>query len=324
MQNGFSLSSPTQDLYFHHVSAGETLSGIVNSYYPGKVAGIQDKLKQVLIDNPNIKNPNKIKLGQLIVFRTASNTMCLAPIELRETNKVKHLWDVMSHETQKAIKETAPLYNGLSLGLAGGGAALFTLEQTLKSNMSLLNGIPDAYHQYKNGAITKYEFDKIISSKLNLYTKNIGPIINKGMYGDTKVKNSFKLSPGRSLNATKSMTQHLNKLNKISSAVSKGGLVLVGIGLASSCYQVSQAGSIPEKNDIAVKSISSTITGAAMGIVATVFLVGTPVGWGIVLVAGTISAVGSWGAGELASSVYKSNFSDVDVVNSLGISRVCN
>ena len=324
MQNGFSLPSPTQDLYFHHVAPGETLSGIVNSYYPGQVIGMQDKIKQVLIDNPSIKNPNMIKPGQLIVFRTASNTMCLAPIELNETNKVKKLWETLNSENKKAIKETAPIYNGLSLGLAGGGTALFTLEKTLRSNMSLLNGIPDAYQQYKSGAITKYEFDKIRKSKLNLYTKNIGPVINKGIYGDTKVKNAFKLPPGRSLNATKSMTQHLSKLSKISSAVSKGGVVLAGVGLASSCYQVSQAETLPEKNEIAVKAISSTIAGAAIGVVATVFLVSTPVGWGIILVAGAISAAGSWGAGELAGSVYKSNFSDADVVNSLGITSVCN
>lgn len=64
------------------------------------------------------------------------------------------------------------------------------------------------YHQYKAGNISKYEFDKIRKLKLEQYTKNIGPLINKGIYGDTKVKNSFKLPPGRSLNATKSMTQH--------------------------------------------------------------------------------------------------------------------
>jgi len=324
MEKGFLLPNQTQDLYFHHVTPGDTLSGIINSYYPGQANRMQDQIKQVLIDNPGIKNPDLIKPGQLVALRTASTTMCLAPIDLSETNKVKHLWRIMNPETQKAIKETSPLYNGLSLGLAGGGTALFTLEKTLKSNMSLLNGIPDAYQQYKSGAITKYEFDKIRASKLNLYTKNIGPIINKGIYGDTKVKNAFRLPPGRSLHATKSMTQHLSKLSKISSAVSKGGIVLAGVGLASSCYQVSQAETLPEKNEIAVKAISSTIAGAAIGVVATVFLVSTPIGWGIILVAGAISTAGSWGAGELAGSVYKSNFSDTDVVKSLGITSICN
>ena len=323
MQNGFSLPSPTQDLYFHHVAPGDTLSGIINSYYPDQANRMQDMIKQVLLDNPNIKNPDVIKPGQLVVLRTASTTMCLAPIELNETNKVKHLWATMNPETQKAIKETAPLFNGLSLGLAGGGTALFTLEKTLKSNMSLLKGVPDAYHQYKSGAITKYEFDKIRKLKLDQYTKNIGPIINKGIYGDSKVKNSFKLPPGRSLNPTKSMTQHLTKLSKISKTAANGGMLLAGAGLAASCYQISQIEAVTEKNEIAVQAIASTTTGVLVGAAVSVFLVGTPMGWGVILVVGTISAATSWGAGEIAGGIYKSQYSDVDVVNSLGINNIC-
>ncbi len=324
MQNGFSLPSPTQDLYFHHVAPGDTLSGIINLYYPGQANRMQDQIKQVLIDNPSIKNPDVIKPGQLVVLRTASTTMCLAPIELNETNKVKHLWNIMSPETQKAIKETASIYNGLGLGLAGGGTGLFTLEKTLKSNMSLLRGIPDAYQQYKSGAITKYEFDKIRNTKLNQYSKNIGPMIDKAIYGESKLKNSFKLKPGRSLNPTKSMTQHLNKLSKISNAASKGGVVLAGVGLAASCYQIAQSETLTEKNEIAVKTITSTGIGAIVGAVASVMLIGTPVGWGIILVVGAATAATSWAAGEYAGSVYKSQFSDVDVVNSLRITSVCN
>jgi len=63
MQNGFSLPSPTQDLYFHHVSPGDTLSGIINTYYPGNINRMKLQIEQVLIDNPSIKNPDIIKPG---------------------------------------------------------------------------------------------------------------------------------------------------------------------------------------------------------------------------------------------------------------------
>jgi len=324
MQNGFSLPTQAQDLYFHHVVPGDTLSGIINVYYPNQINRMQDMIKQVLIDNPGIKNPNIIKPGQLVVLRTASSNMCLAPIELNETNKVKHLWGLMNPATQKAIKDTAPIYNGLSLGLAGGGVGLFTVEKALKANMSLLNGIPDAYHQYKSGAISKYEFDKVRNTKLNQYSKYIGPILDKAIYGDNKVKDAFKLKPGRSLNPTKSMTQHLNKLSKISNAASKGGVVLAGVGLASSCYQISKSDTLTEKNEIAVKTIASTTTGVLVGAAISIFLVGTPIGWGVILVAGTVTAATSWGAGEIAGGIYKSQYSDADIVNSLGINNICN
>lgn len=96
---------------------------------------MRSQIEQVLIDNPSIKNADVIRPGQLIVLRTASANMCLAPIELNETNKVKHQCTKMSPATQKAIKEAAPIYNGLSLGLSGGGTALFALEKILKSNI---------------------------------------------------------------------------------------------------------------------------------------------------------------------------------------------
>lgn len=324
MSKGFSLPTQSQDLYFHHVVPGDTLSGIINNYYPGNINRMKQYIEQAMRDNPEIKNPNQIKPGQLIVLRTAPSNMCLAPIEPAETRKVKHLWSLLNPDSQKAIKDTAPIYNGLSLGLAGGGTALFTLEKTLKSNMSFLNGIPDAYHEYKSGKISKYEFDKIRKLKLNQYTHNIGPMIDKAIYGEGKLKNAFKLKPGRSLNPTKSMTQHLNKLTKISNAASNGGAILAGVGLASSCYQISQTESVTEKNEIAVKALTSTGAGVISGVVATVLLVGTPVGWGVILVAGVTTAAVSWGTGEYAGSVYKSHYSDVDIVNSLKISKVCN
>jgi len=73
-----------------------------------------------------------------------------------------------------------------------------------------------------------------------------------------------------------------------------------------------------------VKALTSTVAGSAIGVVTTIFLVGTPVGWGVILTVGAVSAVTAWGAGELASSIYKSQFSDTDVVNSLGINKYCN
>jgi len=324
MPNGFILPSNTQDLYFHHVQAGDTLSGIINRYFPGNAKHLDNHIKQALIDNPIIKNPDQIQPGQLITLRTTAPNMCLTPIEPQETSQIKRLWQTMDINTQKAIKETSPIYNQLSLGLAGGGTALFTLNTTLTSNMSLLNGIPDAYHDYKQGNISKYEFDKIRKTKLNQYSNNIGPAIKKIIYADNKVKNSFKLPPGRSLNATKSMTQHMSKLTTISKAASKGGVVLAGVGLAASCYQISKTETLPEKNEIAVKAISSTVGGAFAGGIATLFLVGTPVGWGIILVVGVGSAVVAYGTGEVAGHLYKSQFSDTDIVNSLGISKVCN
>ena len=86
------------------------------------------------------------------------------------------------------------------------------------------------------------------------------------------------------------MSRHLNKLSKITNEASKGGVILAGVGLAASCYQVSEDETLAEKNEFAVKTIASTGVGTVAGSIATVRLVGTPVGWGIILAVGVTSA----------------------------------
>lgn len=324
MQNGFFLPSQDQDVFFHHVSAGDSLSKIISEYFPDSPTDMDLHLQQILADNPDITNPDLIKPGQLLVLRAPAHNMCLSPINQKEAGYVKDLWMTMDSKTQTAVKDTSVWYNSLSLGLAGGGASLFTLDNSLKSNMALLNGIPDAYHDYKSGKLTKYQFDKLRQAKLDQYTRNLGPAIDKIVHGEESIRNNFKLSPGRSLNATKNMTQHMDKLAKISKVASRGSVVLTGVGLAASCYQISQTESQTEKNEIAVKTLASTGAGLALGTVASILLVGTPVGWGIILAVGTASAVASWGIGEFSGDLYKTNASHVDIVSKLGINKVCN
>jgi len=325
MQNGFLLPSESQDVLFHHITSGDTLSKIINEYFPDSSIGMELHIQQVMADNPEITNADLIKPGQLLTLRSPNPNMCIAPINQKETGYVKNLWKTMDTQSQSAIKESSPYYTALSLGISGGGISMFTLEKTLVSNMTLLNGIPDEYHNYKSGKITKYEFDKIRKAKLDQYTRNVGPAINKMLQGETKINSNFKLQPGRSLDATKSMTQHMDKLTKVSKIASRGGLVLTGVGLAASCYQISQAETQVEKNEIAVSTIAGTVAGTGVGIVAGIFLAATPIGWGIILAVGTASVLTGMATGEAAKYAYKNTkLGQVDIVDSLGINKVCN
>lgn len=69
MRNGFKLPSVNQDMYFHHVKAGENLPAIISDYIPVNRNSILGYIQQVLKDNPNIQNPNFIRPSQLIVLR---------------------------------------------------------------------------------------------------------------------------------------------------------------------------------------------------------------------------------------------------------------
>ena len=323
MENAFVLPVKSQNLIFHHVQSGDTLSGIIRQYHTDTTSKMSVLLQQVLADNPNITNADHIQMGQLVAIRTVVPQMCMGAIEPSGVSEIKQLWNLMDTMSQDNIKQTSGIYNMLSLGMSGTGTALFTLEHTLKSNMGALNGIPDDYAKYKRKEITKYQFDKLRSQKLNSYAHRIGPGIEKLIYGDGEIKEAFKLTPGRAMDATKPMVQHLNTLKTIGHAAEKGGMLLMGLGLAASCFEIMETESLPEKNEIAVKSIVSTIVGMGGSYLVGVYLVATPMGWFTALGIGLIAAGVSMGAGEIANNYYSSNHMDIDIVNTLGISRVC-
>ncbi|VAW55725.1 hypothetical protein MNBD_GAMMA07-2402 [hydrothermal vent metagenome] len=131
--------------------------------------------------------------------------------------------------------------------------------------MGALNGIPDDYARYKRKEITKYQFDKLRTSKLNSYAHRLGHGIETLIYGEGEIKEAFKLTPGRSADATKPMVRHLNNLKSIGNVAGHGGTLLMGLGLAASCFEIAETESLPEKNEIAVKSITSTIIGGVGG-----------------------------------------------------------
>ena len=321
---GFVLPAQQQDYFFHHVQPGDTITGIISEYFIDKAHGMQSHIQQIMLDNPEITNPDFIKPGQVIVLRTPATDMCLAPIDFKEMDYVKTSWNTLDERTKQAVKATSPWYNRLSLGLAGGGAALFTLENTLSSNMILLNGVPDAYANYKAGTITKSQYDYIRKTRLDQYAKNIGPAIKKLIYGGEKPHKTVRMKlVADPLAATKPVREHMNKLTRISKAASRGGLVLTGVGLAASCYQISQTESRVEKNEIAVATLASTIVGTGAGYAVGVVLAATPITWGVVLAIGVGSVLAGISAGNIAEHLYKMSSTKPDVINSLKIDKVC-
>lgn len=250
--------------------------------------------------------------------------MCKPAIETSQVAQVKQLWKLMDTGSQENIKGTSGAYNSLSLGLNGTGVGLFTLKHTLITNMSALNGILDDYAAYRQRKMSWRDFKRLRDTKLRRYAYSIGPSIQKLIYGDGDLKEAFKVGNGRTMKATKSMVHHINNLKSIGNAAGKASNVLVGVGLVSSYYQISQTDNAPEKSEIAVQAIFGTSIGMLAGYLINVFLVATPSGWMVALGWRLISAGLSMAAAEKAGSFYKSNYVDVDVVHALGINYICN
>ncbi|VAW55724.1 hypothetical protein MNBD_GAMMA07-2401 [hydrothermal vent metagenome] len=121
MENAFVIPAKSQNLIFHHVQSGDTLSGIINQYHTDKTTKHSVLMQQVLADNSNITNANHIQVGQLVAIRTVAPQMCMGAIEPSAVSEIKQLWQLMDGISQDNIKQTSGIYNSLSLGLSGTG-----------------------------------------------------------------------------------------------------------------------------------------------------------------------------------------------------------
>jgi len=98
---------------------------------------------------------------------------------------------------------------------------------------------------------------------------------------------------------------------------------LAGVGLAVSCAEIANTKDRLKKNEIAVETITSAGVGAGLGVVAGVFLFSNPVGWTVILAIGAATAFTSIAVGKSTAYLYKVNASHIDLVDNLGIDKIC-
>ena len=285
-------------------------------------------LKQILADNPEIKNPDLINANQLILLKPFTPSVNLPPETfvkiptLDEIASFKKHWENLPGQQQDAIEQISPIYNYLSLGSVAVGANLTAINSLMASNVGPLNAIPQAYTDYRNGKISKGQYDHLRKSRLNAFKQRIGPV-NRLLYGSQTPNQVFRMKKGGGIAATKPVVQNIDRLSKIANVAAKGGAVLTVVGLAASCHQIANTQNRIEKNVVAVETLTSTVVGVGTGLVVGFLLVSNPVGWGVALAIGIGSSTFAYGVGKGAGVVYESYGKKVDVVDSLGIEKVC-
>jgi len=325
MKNTFVIPGKRDAYYFHRVRPNDTLTQIIADYYGVSGSGMQPHIQAAMQDNPEITDPDRIRPGQLIVLRQSLLGPFGESVSMADCEYVKSLWEGMNRPAQEAVIKTSPWYPMIATGLASTGSTLFTLQHTLRSNLSILNEIPRKYQLYKADKITKGKYDYFRQQRLKQYTNNIGPIIKHAIYGSKTPQQVFRIDRGKPLaKSTITMQQHMKKLTTISKIASKGTIVLAGVGLAVSCAEIANTKDRLKKNEIAVETIGSTIAGGIGGVIVGVFLFSNPVGWTVILAIGAATAFTSIAAGKTLANVYKSTgLKKYDVVSELGIDKIC-
>lgn len=316
------------DTYFEYrVKGGDTLSAIIFKMfgYTPNDSRYAKTLGYIKSINPQIKNPNKIFSGDLlrlgvipqlapktpkpVVSSTPRNTpFIIENIALEDTD---NFW-ALSWLEQNSNFLTIP--GSIAVGAKG--------NLMSPGNISLLTEVSDLYADYKNGTITKGQYDYRRALTLNKLKENVGPM-EKLLFGNKTTHQSIRIARGGGVPSTAHIEKYATRLNSLAKVSKAGGVALVGVGLTASCMQIASTNDREEKNEIFVETVTSTFTGVVAGVAVGLFLVSNPIGWGTALVLAVGSTAVSYSAGKSARYAYDKFGNKVDFVSGTGVDNIC-
>lgn len=348
--NGGSFQPSFTSFYnpvLYTVKQGDTLSNIITRYYDVSYGSDQYQyaLAQVMYHNPQVNNPNSIRPQQLILLvpmRPSSGAaMCFADKGDAQSNNgigvrtptanalqgnsigfyQQHIpQDPQEREMFWALSWMHENYGILSTAAGAGAGSLGGLVG--KQNTLLIQEVESEYRQYKQGQISKGVYDYRRQQALKKFATRLGPF-EKVLLNGQSARQAIQINRTKSLPATANITNHLARLNKLSKLASRGGVILTGAGVAMGCYDIANAKTQQEKNEIFVETAIGSTVSVAAGWALGAFLISNPVGWATILVLGTAAAIGSYAAGKEARSLYNLSEHKIDIVSTLRVDQIC-
>ncbi|MEZ4749323.1 MAG: hypothetical protein R3B54_01465 [Bdellovibrionota bacterium] len=189
---------PEGDRFYHPVLAGDTLSRLIEGYYP--FSGPAERgpiLQQVLADNPDIVGPNLIYPGQLIHFRTPFESLVLDQSETSELWAAKLEWAGMTPQEREAVSFLDSLSGGAlaSVSLGAGSGTLGQLAGAFQANQQPIMDIIKKYEAFKKGQVTKGQYDYFRRVTLEGYQRRMGSLHQQVFHGGKTSRQVFRINP---------------------------------------------------------------------------------------------------------------------------------
>lgn len=328
----------------YKVRPGDTVSGIIRSFYGVELSDPRYKRleNQIVTLNSDIDNANWIRSGSYILlfpesFGRLAGQCTMHDVVMEKLDEIKntrnHSFSPMMSRYENLIpvdSEQRELMWGLSwlhenhdlLSLSAGAGLAAIGNVTVESNNKFLKDIQSVYTQYKNGSLTKGQYDYRKAKLVSEYGRLIGPLDKILLNGKTP-KEALRIARTKAFPATKNIDDSLQRLNKISSFASKGGSLLMVAGATKACYDVAASSSTQVKDEIIVETAASTLFGVGSSIAIGIVLASNPIGWTAAIVLGTASAIASYRAGKTARALYTASGAKLDLAKSTGIDSAC-
>lgn len=337
------------DYFEYRIKAGDSLSMIMARFYGvgPRSAGYNRHLNDILALNPHIEHPNRIRAGALLRLK-AVPSQTTAPIIVRPPSaqvevRLPSVSPVRSPghvplppvSVPNFVLKDIPPQDEANFWLLSwlaehsnhlvipGSIAMGTQANLLSlGNIRLIEEISDLYAQYRNGQLTKGQYDYQRKLRLDRLRSNIGPM-ERLLFGNQTPHQTVRIARGGGVPATQNITRQADRLKRLATYGRNSGYLLGGVGVAASCMQIADTDSRQEKNEIFVETIASTSVGLIASAAVTLFLVSNPIGWGTAFVLATGTAAISYGAGRYARRSYTASGIEVDFVSGLGVDSVC-
>ncbi|MBX2809036.1 MAG: hypothetical protein KTR20_10445 [Cellvibrionaceae bacterium] len=330
------------------IQPGDTLSDIIRAHYNADIDSLEYNLAMntAISFNDNIEEEDYIRAGEAIRLMPLPNIhsagYCPAPEDFyKEKERItRHKLEPMGYHHSGYVRDMAPRnigveqdiyrmlalieeYKGLlALGLANTGAEAFA-HLTGPANVALAQQVGKLYEEYKLGNLTKGQYDGQRAKLLKQLSSNLG-ILEKAVFWGKTSQEAIRISRFKSVPVTHNISAYASHLNTLSRLGSQGaGIILAGINGKIACDDISATEDRKEKNEIFVEYATSTLLGGAASYALGIFLITNPVGWTVALTLGAATAFGAIAAGKGLAYAYGKTGTKVDLVEGLGIDKIC-
>ncbi|GAB4526970.1 MAG: hypothetical protein Tsb0019_29030 [Roseibium sp.] len=316
-------------MMLYPVKKGDTLTKIVNEQYNAFGPAAQQKIAEIMELNPQLKSPDMIYAGHMLLLDFTTGTGQPAALGLPDLQQAQQNWNSRPKSDQEELAVTARAVTALGAAnvVTGvGGTALAQVETVLSTNKRHYYNAALEYARYKRGIIDKPVYDARRRLHLGRLQDNLGPL-EKPLFGNKTVFEKFRMSPGRSADPTAPYLRQIDNLDKLRSRIKYGGVALDFVSLGLDFHDIRTTEDPVQKDKKAVSLATGTVASMAatalgkriaqVGItrlVVGVALATTPVGWGTALVIGIGSIVAGEVVSHVAAEAYEKHFSHIRIV----------
>lgn len=311
------------------VKPGDTLSKVILKFYNFRYGtdGYQRAMKQILADNPTIKDSNVIKISQTINLRAIDSKETSKPlVSGKEQENLELTMKKLSQPEQEIFSLLSVMEEYWGVGSTGTGVTFASMGILLgsqnKGNIALLKQVSEVYQSYKSGKLSKGQYDYRRKQLLEKAARNLGPT-EKLLFKGKTAKEAMRITRAKGVRPTAALHGNTQRLSTISKVAARGGTVLTAVNVGMACHQIANAKTNAKKNEILVETAASAVVGVMGGAAISFFIVATPVGWVTALVLGVASSAISYVSGKAALRYYHADYGESDLVTLTGVNKFC-